>query len=152
MGAGFIAVSPVKSTLREAGNVRRFLLAALVAMLIALLVVSAWNALPGDPLHPVRALLQDVGLADYTLEDVDALEQKARSHIERAEEFADEDRDVTLQQAGLGLQLVIDARAILRGVPPPDKAIRSARIDGLERRATTAIGEVEDVLRSRSSE
>lgn len=131
---------------------RRIVLALSVVMLMALLLFAAWNALPGDPLHPVRALLQDVGLADYTLDDVDALEQQARFHVKRAEESVDDDRDVTLQEGGIALQLLIDAREILQGIPPPDKAIRSARIDGLERRATSAIGDVEDVIRGASSE
>lgn len=131
---------------------RRLFPAAIVVTLIALLMFPTWDALPGDPLHGVRVLLQDVGVANYTLNDVDALEQRARSHVKRAEAAVADDRDVTLQEAGIALQLLIDARETLEEVPPPDKAIRSAWIDGLERRATTAIGEVEDVIRGTATE
>lgn len=94
--------------------------------LIALALVVAWSAVPGGVLHPVREAIQELGLADYTLDDVDALEQEARNQVERAEEAVDENRDVTLREAGIALQLLIDARDILEQVPPPDKAIRSA--------------------------
>ena len=128
------------------------IVAGVAVALIALGVVVASRAAPGDVLHPVRSAIQDVGLADYTLDDVDALEQEARDHVKRAEDAVAENRDVTLQEAGIALQLLIDAREMLEEVPPPDKAIRSAWIDGLERRATIAIGEVDDVVGGTTSD
>jgi hypothetical protein len=123
---------------------------ASVALLVAVLVTASWNAVPGDVLQPVRAATQEIGFAHYTLEDVDALEQEARAHVKGAEAAVDENRNVTLRESAIALQLLVDARRILEEVPPPDKAIRSAWIEGLERRATGAIGEVEDIIRGSS--
>ncbi len=64
-----------------ASELRVAAVSAACVIAVGVAMFASRTAVPGDALHPVRTVMQDIGLADYTLDDVDPLEQEARSHV-----------------------------------------------------------------------
>lgn len=112
------------------------------------------SALPGDLFYPVRRVLQEIGIAEPTMSDVDRLVTQARAEVDTAEAAAlnADDRYEALDPAVDAMQILQSAREYIEQVPPPDKAIRYARIEGLERKASEVIAERRDILRDATVE
>lgn len=119
------------------------------ASLLLALTFFATRSLPGDFLYPVRELLREVGIAEPSMEEVDDLIADARVDVYLAEEAAshEDDRYRALDPAVDAMVTLRAARDFLEDVSPPDKAIRYARIEGLERQATEVIAKRRDVIR-----
>lgn len=131
-------------------NVRRVALPALAAAVLLMLVLgfASRPALPGDTLYPVRQTLQRVDLAEPTMDDVDELVARARVDVEAAQRaLKADDRYEALDPAVDAMQILQVAREYIEQVPPPDKAIRYARIEGLARKASEVIAERRDTIR-----
>jgi hypothetical protein len=127
---------------------RSVLIGLAFLVVIAVLAGLSRTALPNDALYPARQVLESVGFADPSMDDVDRLVAQARVHVDRAEEEArmSTDRYDALDPAVEAMQILRSAREFLADVPPPDKAIRYARIEGLERKATQVIADRRDRL------
>ena len=112
------------------------------------LAVAARDALPNDALYPARQVLRSIGVADPSMDDVDRLVAEARVHVDRAEEEArmSTDRYDALDPAVEAMRILRWARDFMEVVSPPDKAIRYARIEGLERKASQVIADRRDRL------
>ena len=133
----------------EGDWMRRSMLAG-AGLLVAVAVIAALSrtALPDDALYPARQVLRSIGVADPSMDDVDRLVAEARVQVDRAEEEArtSTDRYAALDPAVDAMQILRWAREFIEEVPPPDKAIRYARIEGLERKAPQVIAERRDSL------
>ena len=127
---------------------RRLAVVGLAVVALLGLALAARDALPNDVLYPARRVLRSIGVADPSMDDVDRLVTEARVHVDRAEVEArmSTDRYDALDPAVEAMQILRWARAFIAEVPPPDKAIRYARIEGLERKATQVIAERRDRL------
>jgi hypothetical protein len=118
-------------------------------MIIVVLWIAS-NALPGERLYPIREQLRKVGLGEPSMSEVDELIADARVDVQEAQAAASssdfENRYEALDPAVEAMVTLRAARDFIEDVPPPDKAIRYARIEGLERQATAVIAENRDRL------
>lgn len=128
---------------------RRSLPSVLALVSLGCLSFLSTNALLGETLYPLREQLRNIGLGHPTMEEVDELIADARVDVQEAQAVTGSDFDSRYDALDPAVDAMVTLRAardFIEDVSPPDKAIRYARIEGLERQATQVIAERRDRL------
>ena len=115
-------VSAVAGRRRSGPSLARLAVPALaVASVLLALSVLSRTTLPGDPLYPVRRVLQTTGVTRSPIEDVDRLLRSAERAIERGERL-ENDRPVAAEDAAVSALGDLDeAEAIATEVGAPER-------------------------------